>query len=271
MNSDVYFAMGQTHRVCQDYATVCADGHVALADGCSTSKHTDIGARLLCRLASTRGPGEAVREAHAHLSAFRLPTSCLDATILTAGPTKDGLDIEAFMTGDGIIVGRKRGGGYTLFLSEFPSGAPRYASYDLDPARRTQYLVEFGGVHRVTRIDDGITVAVDEHEIEDADVSPFTTSFAVLDYDVVLLLSDGAMSFHRPGATSDLREHVPCTEIVKEMLNIKSFVGDFIVRRCRFFFKEAAKRGWVHDDDFSVAAIYIGDVQPPTTTAMGRP
>ena len=257
MNYDVFFTMGRAHTVCQDYATVGTD-MVALSDGCSSSKHTDFGARLLCRQA-LKGwdPVSAVKMTLPHLEAFGLPTECLDATLLLAGPTKDGLNVEALITGDGIVVARKRKGGYTLFLSEFPTGAPRYASYDLDPSRRARYLQEFKGVHRITLVEDGVPVNVHELPLENADVNPFTTSFAVATYDMVLLLSDGALSFHRPGLNG-ATEQVPYQEVVAEMLDVKGFAGEFILRRARAFLKKVTKEGWAHDDDFSVAAIYLG-------------
>ncbi|MBC8139363.1 MAG: protein phosphatase 2C domain-containing protein, partial [Fibrella sp.] len=56
--SDAAFAIGKTHKVCQDYA-LTGDAHatiptVWLSDGCSSSPHTDIGARLLTHVALDR-------------------------------------------------------------------------------------------------------------------------------------------------------------------------------------------------------------------------
>ena len=53
MNADAYFTIGKEHVqkdpfVCQDYAAVVGPGRVVLSDGCSSSRHTDFGARLLC-------------------------------------------------------------------------------------------------------------------------------------------------------------------------------------------------------------------------------
>ena len=52
---DCAFRMGRTHLVCQDYAAVAAGEFpcVLLADGCSWSPDTDMGARLLVRSALT--------------------------------------------------------------------------------------------------------------------------------------------------------------------------------------------------------------------------
>lgn len=269
MNSDVFFVMGRTHTVCQDYAAVGPNHSITLSDGCSSSKHTDFGARLLCRLAMTLDPVTAVKMAQSHLSAFHLPVECLDATILTAWLATDGLEVEALITGDGAVVGRKRSGGYTLFLTEYPSGAPRYASYDLDPRRRARYVQEFAGVRRITCIEGGVVVAIDEERIEDVEVQPFTTSFAVAKYDMVFLLSDGAQSFHRPVGSNGATESVPYREVVEEMLAVKGFAGEFITRRARAFLKKATSKGWLHDDDFSVAAMYLGETPGSGTLDQG--
>lgn len=271
MNADVFFAIGRTHEVCQDYATVYRGDRVALSDGCSQSQHTDFGARLLCRVATVwDDPVTAVKLTQPHLAPFHLPVECLDATLLTAGPSEDGKGVSVSVCGDGVVVGRKRGGGYTLILSEYPSGAPRYASYDLDPKRRARYLQEFGNVrgletqannvHRVTVMEGVEVVSATDIPIEDAEAVPLGWFFDAAEYDMVALLSDGAQSFHRPTGENGLTAPVPLEAVVREVLAVKGFAGQFITRRARRFLKEAAAKGWTHDDDFSVAAIYTGEV-----------
>jgi len=221
-------------------------------------------------------PLTAVKMTQPHLAPFLLPVECLDATILTAEPTEDAegnptnMGINASIAGDGFLVGRKRYGGYTLILSEYPSGAPRYPSYDLDPVRRARYVQEYGDVqgldaqknfvHRITIIEDGKITSVTDHPIEDVESKPYRCLFEALEYDMVLLLSDGAQSFHRPVGSNGATENVPYLEVIEEMLAVKGFAGEFIVRRARAFLKKAASKGWSHDDDFSVAAIYLGEI-----------
>ena len=78
-------------------------------------------------------------------------------------------------------------------------------------------------------------------------------------FDLVLVLSDGASSFHRPVGDRGATESVPVSEVAAEMLAVKNYGGEFITRRAKRFLKDAYARGWYHDDDFSVAAIYMGD------------
>src|SRR5437868_4207156 len=55
MNSDCAFQIGAAHTVCQDYAVAHSGvpAYAILADGCSSSPDTDIGARLLVKAAQT--------------------------------------------------------------------------------------------------------------------------------------------------------------------------------------------------------------------------
>ena len=81
-------------------------------------------------------------------------------------------------------------------------------------------------------------------------------------YDLVAVMSDGVMSFQRP-ITNDLGtsrhfEDVPTADVVSSLMAVKSSKGKFIARRCKRFLKECAKKGWHHNDDLSMAALYIG-------------
>ena len=52
MFADCAFAAGRGHDVCQDYAAAgggADEPYAILADGCSTSPDTDVGARLLVK------------------------------------------------------------------------------------------------------------------------------------------------------------------------------------------------------------------------------
>jgi hypothetical protein len=53
IQTDIFRRIGATHAVCEDYII---EGNkpfpfIILADGCSTAKNTDMGARILCHLA----------------------------------------------------------------------------------------------------------------------------------------------------------------------------------------------------------------------------
>lgn len=258
MNADAHFAIGKTHTVCQDYAIGIGSPCMAvLSDGCSTSSHTDYGARILSRLAVLHGVQEAVAHAVQVIEPLALPTSCLNATLMLAKWNEVMRSVRVEVAGDGVVVARRRDGSPpTIITSDFPSGAPRYPSYDLDPAMRAQYAHEFGGKHHVTTFTE--TGAITQvNDIEDAPLVPLRFEFLSSMFDLVLVLSDGALSFRRP-ALGGGTEAVPISEVAEEMLKVKTYEGQFLTRRATRFLKDAAARGWHHDDDFSVAGIYLG-------------
>ena len=54
MNADYYIEKGQSHDFCEDFALAGKIGESAyaiLSDGCSSSEHVDLGARLLVHAA----------------------------------------------------------------------------------------------------------------------------------------------------------------------------------------------------------------------------
>lgn len=271
MNADAFFVIGREHTtrgpfVCQDYAAVVNAGCVVLADGCSSSPHTDFGARLLCRLAAQHGPAEAPFLAEPLLAPLALPTRALDATVLIARWVEAEQGVRVDVAGDGVVVARRRGGGYVLLVVEFPSGAPRYASYDIDPARRAQYFAEFGGEVRVTRYD-GDLVETTSTQLVDGPLESSSYLFPAEDFDLVQICSDGATSFRRPvDGKPGLDEAVPVRLVAEEMIAHKLMGGVFVTRRVTRFLKDCAAKGWHHDDDFAVAGIFVDDLRVQSRT-----
>lgn len=249
MNTDAFFAIGATHVVCQDYATA-GEGFVVLSDGCSSSAHTDFGARLLCRTAVLHGLDGAVAAAAPLLECLGLPTEALDATLLFARAEEGG--VRVFVAGDGVVVARRRDGGeHYVFVSSFPSGAPFYLSYKLSPSRTARYLTEFGG----EQVVGNSALRIAERHTAPPIVEVW---LAAEEYDLVLLMSDGALSFRRP-AVGGGSTAVPLDEVIAGMLALKGMAGQFMTRRAKRFLRDTTALGWYHDDDFSVAALHIGD------------
>ena len=257
-NVDSHSVIGKSHKVCQDYSlAITSSETVVLSDGCSSSPMTDWGSRLLCLEAAENGPELACSRIFGSvLPKLSLPPECLDATLLHASVMGD--CVRAKMLGDGLIVGRRRGGGWVGIKSEFPSGAPRYSSYDLDPARRENYLKAFGASWVISTFMDGSLVMDERRELKNEVLLPYVVDFQIEEFDLVLLMSDGVFSFSKPDGSMGGRKGVPLEEVVSEMLQIKGFAGEFIFRRMRKFLKDSAAAGWSHDDDFSVAGIHLG-------------
>lgn len=92
---------------------------------------------------------------------------------------------------------------------------------------------------------------------DDTGMEPFKIDFPICDVDLVLLASDGLGSFQR--RVDSAFEAVPINEVADKAFAFKGMVGSFVARRMRRFLTvEAPALGWHHDDDLSVAAIYLG-------------
>jgi hypothetical protein len=279
-NADAFFAIGKTHMVCQDYARAGRDAegrpYIVLSDGCSSSPDTDFGARLLCAAAERRlhilgvlnesismHEHEILERADHAAGTLGMPRRCLDATLLTAcfGQNQEGeLGVRVSLRGDGVVAVRTRDGHFTLHQIEHLRGAPFYLSYDMEPQRRAAYREEFGDVarSRVYSSHDG-WMGKSTAEFHGRADDWF---FRAKDYDLVVLMSDGATSFQRAVETntSVSFKTVSVEEVVAQVLDLKGFAGSFVQRRChKFLTKFCVQEGWQHSDDFSVAAIWMGD------------
>ena len=259
---DAFFTLGKTHAVCQDYARATVSSGRAFAvlcDGCSHSPDTDYGARLLAASAAMeidpRGDKVILRAGRAARE-LGLPYEALDATLLTATGTPSGVRVS--VAGDGVVVARHRGEDRLVAcIYQHPQNAPAYLSYQLDPVRRESYIAEFGAetiVKTSRRSAEGPWCQVDTAD-EGLDVV-----FPARLFDLVMLLSDGAQSFQRVVETRTSRhaEPVPLESVIDQLVQIKSFAGSFMQRRCHGFLSRfCVEHRWQHTDDFSAAAIFM--------------
>lgn len=271
MNADSAFRMGSTHEVCQDYATAGACGacgpYAVVADGCSSSPDTDVGARLLVkafeRLLRESGGPPADALAGLHAGAARLALSwaellglrpqAVDATLLTAH--LHGGELIVGCSGDGVICLQTNEGALDVYAVSYPHGYPVYPAYAQQPAR-LRALAETGLLRkevthlradaataplRAVRVTEG--VALTEVFAVNADAYKFAT-----------LLSDGAHTFLGAGPS----EPAPLESFLPELVSFKNTRGQFVGRRVQGFLKDCRRKGWRHADDLSLAALHLG-------------
>lgn len=247
--SDVYFDRGKQHAVCQDYGAVGADGTVCLADGCSDSPDSDIGARLICQ-AALRAPAgardgqEVALRARKVLDAASLPCRALDATLLLL--TQESGGVVAQVWGDGAVLCRKRDGTVVAHEIFCDGSAPPYLSYLASPDRLACYAQQgYGGldVHRWGDPEADST----RHERKTArDVAEGLVFRFYGDYESVMVLTDG----YRTG-TDSAGSPVDPHEVLLEMSRLKC--GELPVRR-RYRSMLWAKL-WTFGDDFGAAGM----------------
>ncbi len=275
MNSDCAFTIGKTHRVCQDYAVAGQRGgegegaFVLLADGCSSSPDSDIGARLLVKAAQRLVPGPSAAPAdwdaahdaaiHRAVEAVRtlgLRPDCLDATLLTV--TAAGGVFTACCYGDGVVALGRRDGRIEVHAVSYAASCPNYPSYRLNSDRRAQWEAQPDNEKRVTRWTlgaDGVTDKTTCLSRRDYELFKGTAD----EYRFAAVLSDGIQSFTETCETDTARtpRPVPLTTILPPLLAFKGSRGQFVQRRVTAFFKECHLRRRHHGDDFSLGVVWM--------------
>jgi len=204
-----------------------------------------------------------------------LPWECLDATLFTVHEDHNH-DLDARLSGDGVMVARRKDGSFTVWDIEFNHNAPAYLSYQLNRQRLTTYLsgkLSIGvvgdqcGIRTIKRSTYGTdflklewTNEVHTQEVVVGNPSTFWFSylFGIDNVDTVAIFSDGVHSFQRKNSLGHL-ESIPLEEVLRQLMAFKGMKGEFVTRRChKFFNKFCVENGWSHYDDFSMAAIYVG-------------
>lgn len=274
MNSGCAYYIGVQHDVCQDYAVAgCASGrtYAIVADGCSTSPDTDVGARVLAKTAEKHvaafavcGDGDVERfhadvvsESSQIARCLGLSPRALDATLLTA--VADGRQFAVACCGDGVVAFGRRDGTATLVEISYSGGFPGYASYTLDAGREAAFAALSTNRKIVTRIEiaaDG-SICSRAAAISPSPVELLAGSHA--EHAFVAIATDGAASFLQEirTATSASSERVALESVFPEFLAFKNTHGLFVQRRARSALRNLSKRGIRHTDDFAFAAISL--------------
>lgn len=292
MHADHHYEIGTSHAACEDYAmSGTRDGlsYAILADGCSSSKDSDVGARLLCHTAKNamlylHRQGRLKDEHYASevfpsvlremvvMKALEIRASlglaheAFDATLLAAFCSEGHRGDPAWGYigfGDGVAVLRYPDGGSRVFRAEYESGAPYYLSYGMSKERDEAYrqTCHESRVNTVTDFNpDGGRRLLRTDKWE-----PFTDYTFFMSHDIaidspsqIVLFSDGVASYEHFDEAGG-RTHRECIDIVEEAMLYKSVSGEFVKRRMRAMAKSMRTRGYEHYDDVSCAAVHIGD------------
>jgi hypothetical protein len=273
--ADVFFTIGRSHRVCEDYglagsvevADPAARRFAFVADGCSSAQDSDFGARLLCRAAAQQfgahagsmlRPDAVIWKAVGWRESLGLPATATDATLLGALEDNNG-DALAVLYGDGVVAGLRRDGSYDYWQVECARNAPSYLSYLTDNSRLAAFRAETGGKRTVTRRLDGeITVTEDAlwGDPEGLQEPGIVLHFDRATYQAVAVMSDGVESFRRMEGTSPAA--VPLTAVLDQLMEFSTLTPGFVQRQMNWFFRKfTPKKGWWPEDDVSVAALAL--------------
>jgi serine/threonine protein phosphatase PrpC len=267
INTDWFLKTGYSHKICQDYVLTGPD-YIILADGCSSSEHVDIGARILCQCArnyietfkhllfatSTEQAGKSIiMMAKVTCDSLSLPYTTLDSTLLFS--VLVGNKIFTYMFGDGSVA-YSRDGNIKLITVTYPLNAPFYLSYLLDKERFKIYekLTDL----KYTYVEEEIIGSVDAIQKSKEGSKWHSMSFIDINtkyIDNFILTSDGLSSFvdfSTGGSTS-----IDKNNILRQTMSFKNFKGEFIRRRASKMMEEFEKNKIKHYDDFSVVGFHF--------------
>jgi hypothetical protein len=262
MNSDSYFSIGR-HPICQDYSISYNSGdlnYVIVADGCSSSKDTDIGARILAHSLKvninrckgwTPNSNYIASWASESKTSLNLEPNCLDSTLLSILRNEDTVQLTAW--GDGLFVLKGKDQSIQTLLIDYEMNAPYYLNYLLDNKRDESY--KRLGLKK--RIRENNSVDLENIELGstylcDAEYK-LSRSYNIKDLEWAAVLSDGIGSFIKDNTP------VPIEEALKDLLQFKNFTGNFCERRLRKFLLDYHKEGITNFDDISLGCIYLGE------------
>lgn len=265
MNVDCAYHIGKTHFVCQDYAISglqFEQPYVIVADGCSGSKDTDVGARLLAQAAKSFVLCPVLSDmyqptiitAGTWRLMMGLEENALDATLMTLS-VKNGM-LRAGIYGDGVLaVMYKKLPKLVIHQISYPSGYPNYLNYIANIERRSRVskLIQ-GSCNSFSLGNSGQFAAIGNSVLGD---KPFYYEAPIEDITYAAVMTDGTGSFVKAieTETSKTQEPVTIVQVLEEMLAFKSFQGAFVQRRLQRFAKDCSEKQWSHSDDLSMGVI----------------
>ena len=266
VHTDCAFCIGSSHSICEDYA-IAGNDSVFVSDGCSSVNHSDVGARILARVANVNVPklsdysineddyfNKVIYDSWSISESLGMHRDSLFATLLALRLQQSKLFFHAL--GDGVLALVKANGDADIISIDFPSNAPKYLAYRLTK----------NDTIRFSSIDEGRKIS--QYKIRDnkCNAEPtiyergseykdlYTGVFDRRDYKWAAIVSDGIFSFVR----KEQRSEVPLTEVFADLFRkINNFKGSFIQRRLSRFMSEYAKEDKINYDDISMAGIIL--------------
>lgn len=289
MNTDAYYEIGFSHKVCEDYALAGEYKNMAYAivsDGCSSSDDSDVGARLMSHIAKgvliylrdrdIIGTEEysnifkelVIRKCIEVKSSLGLPTEAFDATLLINVVYNK--NIISLGWGDGYFAFVTNTKNIIAYGITYSTGAPYYLSYEMSPTKKDAYKNAYG---MGTMDTNSYVINMDGTVIENKiDTSPirYSESLHRVSYspamDFVMVSSDGLDTyqnnpkFDRPA--EEEKSEYKAENIIPLTMAYKNIVGEFVIRRMVRLKSDMNKNNILHLDDVSCATIAIDHKEP---------
>lgn len=273
--ADSAFVQGRAHfgtaMPCQDYALSIAGVDwvgAVVADGCSTGRRTDIGARMwaLAAEAVLAEQGPAALTSVAGLAESLLTEA---DPLLTRLGFDDGLATlgilvanrqaaSAVVFGDGVVAQRLRDDRLRVWNVSYSGNAPRYLQYEREPTVLRAWETGFAeNQHRVVfteydlRGDSPELIRMSSEFTAGAELRAFHMTFEDVSTDTLglMVMTDGAVSFEGKTPVQGL---LP-------LVHVPNMAGQVTQRRLAALSRSWAKAGGVQGpvDDLAVGAVWL--------------
>lgn len=266
INTDTFLRIGSQHQICEDYiiqGNIQDLQYIILSDGCSSSKNTEMGARILCHLAKkylsyrieqainynikhSKMGSWIVHNAELIARQMGLPISCLDATLMVSY-YYDGR-VVVYTYGDGDIILKDNEGNICVNSISFSNNAPYYLSYKIDPTRDKIYYENKNSMFFNEK------TSYSELKTELSYDCPQFSAFSVENYQSIFVCSDGIESFIRKNPAE--RDLISVHDVIGPLSTFKNFRGEFLKRRVKRALKTLDQDGITHADDLSIG-VYL--------------
>lgn len=290
MNCDSCFEIGSSHLVCQDYALHGKyEGmyYVIVSDGCSSAEYSEIGAQILCHVAKyylifyhqtglfkecsidtiTSLLGNSIlKRADEIRKIYPIGHESLAATLLIAIAIDNFTHV--FMWGDGIIIRKYEYGEieyYNISEINYSGNAPFYLIDDKEQYEKELNIRGIDNPKVFYTFHDFKNV----YEKKEYEYNSFDKPFVISEDDFnekeklisVTIATDGMSTFKN--VNKDPIQLVDSNNsklgVFSEFSNFKSYDGEFVKRRMKFFKHLVQKKlKWSHYDDLSHGTIYRG-------------
>jgi hypothetical protein len=271
MKTDTFIEIGSQHKICEDYM-ISGDNYIILADGCSSSENSEMGARFLCYMAKrflsdhrerkfnesfATGLGDwVIYNSETLIRQLGLRKTCLDATLVVAY-LKDNF-VNIIMYGDGhIILQPEIESKYEIISVDYKSGSksmPYYLRYIIDSQGRTMY--HKAKVTKTISIDTIDQYSGVHHPIswELAYDIPLINSYPIDDYKSISICSDGFGTFLTPEPDETGNKIIKVENMVPAIFEFRNSTGVFLKRQMNLLQRRLRKADtpMEHFDDLSI-------------------
>jgi len=264
INIDSYSTNGNVNKTCQDYSLYGDNPfpYAIICDGCSSSRFTDVGARLLAHTAKNVLfeiiTDDRIIEYNlikiticnrisSLLKLLEIPIECMDATLIISFIKND--YINTIMFGDGQLFTYFNNEHFNLKTIEYKNNMPYYLSYEMveNKKRKESYkeLYKNDNLTKEIKIEDKDYLQIVKYKYNK--VTYCKTNIKNVKF--YLIMSDGTESF----INRITGERVKHNEIVDMFSSFKNYNGEFIKRRVKKAIEILAKESIYNTDDISVA------------------